>query len=358
MNYFCRKAMKCGKILGYAFNLLILQSFVLMARTITFNKNTSMMYQALWPNDVTYSANYTLLWDEFLSGTHRAIFDTTGVVLDGGGYRFSFPASQEAVVVVNDFCAVTIQNILLDNLEVANISLGSGSSLTFGNNTVIQLKQNQVLTTTWKFSGVCSIVGQNNSLDLASGVLQVQAGATLNISNLTLSNVSTPSITCLSSASSINFNNVRILMSGNCNFTTGTFSVTNKLNIGGPYTFSMQTSLASTIYTNSELIIEPGTVFSYAPTVANQNLLILTDKSSKLSLIEATMNVTTTGLRLSKGTLWVDGASFLTSAATVAAEGVYFGDGASSANDLTIDTQPAASLTLTSGQLIYDNLGG
>ncbi len=342
----------------FIFTALLWPQISFAARTLSFNKNSSMVYQALWPSDVTYSANYTLLWDEFLTSAHKAIFDTTGITLDGGGYRFVFPANTSSVLVVNNSCTVTLQNIILDNLNANNISLGTSSTVTFGNNTVVLIKQNQTLTSTWRFSGTASLIGQNNSLDLAAGVLLVGSGGTLNITNLTLSNVTSSSFSLGSSTSSINFNNVRILMSGNCNFTTGFMTVTNKLNIGGPYIFALQTSVASTIGTNSEIYLEPTTTFSYSPTIANQNLLVFTDRSSKLSLMEATLGVTTTGMRLSKGTLWVDGASNLNSAATVTAEGIYFGDGSSAANDLTIDTQPAASLTLAAGQLIYDNLGG
>jgi hypothetical protein len=66
-------------------------------------------------------------------------------------------------------------------------------------------------------------------------------------------------------------------------------------------------------------------------------------------LNSATLYTASTGLRLTKGYMGVDGRSFLFAQSSSAGSGFRFGDGVTAANNLTIEIMPAATLQLLSG---------
>ena len=57
------------------------------------------------------------------------------------------------------------------------------------------------------------------------------------------------------------------------------------------------------------------------------------------------------------GTLEIEGESYITSDATVADEGIWFGDGVSADNDLCVNVLPNANLELVSGYVVDKNVG-
>ena len=82
----------------------------------------------------------------------------------------------------------------------------------------------------------------------------------------------------------------------------------------------------------------------------------MTDVSSQLYLNGCTLSSTTTGLRLTVGTLAIDGLNIIENAGAVSlSQGVAFGDGTLS-DDLNIDIRPGGSINVVSGILDYQNL--
>jgi hypothetical protein len=317
-----------------------------------------MNYTALWPTDTTFSVSTTKTNGELLSSTHKAIFDTTGVIVDGGGYTFDFPSTLTTALIVNNNCSVTLKNTLLRNMHVSHLSVGTGSALILGDNTTVSISHDQVLTMTLTFSGNSIFKGEKNIVDLASGTISVLSGGALKICNLTLTNVTSSSFSCQDNTASLIFENSSIQVPTLCNLQTGTFLVKGDVEITGGGTFAYTGSLTNSIDTYSCLAITNNTTLRHAPSNTNQKLFSFSNKTSRLALTNSTLDVTTTGLRLTNGTLFIDGGATITSAATVTAQGVFFGDGASSTNDLDIDIQPGAILNIASGFLTYDNKGG
>lgn len=342
--------------------IFLFMSDPVFSRTVTYSTNSSATYSSLWTTNDILSSSSTLISNNYISSSKKLIFDTTGVSLDGNGYSLVFPSltsTPTTVLVINDGVSATITNSTLDNLNFSLIGIGAGSSLIFGNNTSLLVKQDQTVTSAWSFGGTTTFQGLNNILDVSGGgAFSVQAGGILKVSNLILKGVSSSTFACADNTASIIFENTTLNIPTACSITTGSFLVKGTVEVSGGGTLSIAGSTTNTIDVNSNLIFSNNSTLNYAPSTANQSLLAMIDKSSRLSLINSTLTVSTTGMKLTKGTLYVDGGSSISSAATVAAEGIYFGDGVSSVNDLDVDLQPGTPLNLTSGILVYGNLIG
>ena len=102
--------------------------------------------------------------------------------------------------------------------------------------------------------------------------------------------------------------------------------------------------------------VEVVLTFNYNPSIANKQLVRLQDSTAKLSLNATTLNLTTTGLQLTKGILEINGTCPVNSDATVAAEGFEFGDGSSTTNNVTVKTFAESGLDVQSGFVVYKNV--
>jgi len=105
----------------------------------------------------------------------------------------------------------------------------------------------------------------------------------------------------------------------------------------------------------SNLFMDLGTTFYYDPSSVNRDLMIMNDETSRFYLHGATLKSTTTGMRLTKGTLVVDHKSYIESDAISVSEAVSFGDG-TAAGDFNIEIMPGGSIWLSSGILDYNNV--
>mgnify|MGYP006290485211 CR=1 FL=1 len=207
------------------------------------------------------------------------------------------------------------------------------------------------------FEGNCSIDGKNNTINLdILGNIQVYGNSTLKLKNLILNNVSADAITNLSNLGKIIFDNVTLLPKRNITFPLGNFEIYNKLKIYGEYSFNYITDKQSTIHSNSEFKFYDGATFSYTTKSNTNNLIVLEDETSKISLNEASLHSTSTGIQLTKGTLKVKGQCYLDSDATAQAEGIKFGDGINTSNNLNIYIEPESNLSLIAGHLTYKNI--
>ena len=104
---------------------------------------------------------------------------------------------------------------------------------------------------------------------------------------------------------------------------------------------------ARTRSTDGAIRLGEGSCFSYRPQSSRTNLIEMADGSAQMVLDGATLHATTTGLRLTKGTLEVHGASVLKSGALRKADGIYLGDGSGSAQDIDLDVFPESRLEIS-----------
>ncbi len=150
--------------------------------------------------------------------------------------------------------------------------------------------------------------------------------------------------------STVTFNNVTIIQDEDYDFNTGHFEVVGSLKLeGNGKTFNYLSDRISVIKKTGALAIGPGLTFRYDPSVSNQNLITFENGDSQLILDSAILATSDVGIQLTGGRLVVKGQSFLFNEGSSASEGIIFGDGVVSANNLCIEWEPAANLDVVTG---------
>lgn len=307
------------------------------------------------PFDIVFSTNTTATFDYFLSDIHRMVF-SANCVLDGGGHRITLSNAKVGQLVVDPGVTVSLKNFVIDNFSDSHLSLGLGSSFSFADNCVVNVYPNDTWTQALTFGQNTILCGKSGALTLGVTASIISTNAIgLRIKDITLKGITNNNIACSSNSAQIIFDNVVMNLSGNFTFGTGTFSVDNHLRIFGPYIFIYNSSVASQINSSAEIIFDKGASFRYYPSVANSSLITMVDKTSRLHMVNTTLDVTQTGLQLINGTFVVDGQLDLTSAATLANQAISFGNGIE-ANELTVELLSGGNLNLSRGILNYQNL--
>jgi len=208
------------------------------------------------------------------------------------------------------------------------------------------------------FTGNSLIDGQGNTLTLDStATIVVGSNSSLAFTDIRILNVSDGQLHCTDSTSTITFKNTELVLDNFYSFTVGHFDIFSFLHIEGDgFTFAYQSNIASTIQPDASLILDHGVTFSYAPSIANRNLLTFVDSTAQLLMNGATLFSTTTGIQLTKGHVVVDSKSFFSSDAILAGQAISLGDGISAANNITLQFLPAATLELLKGRVVYNNV--
>ena len=112
--------------------------------------------------------------------------------------------------------------------------------------------------------------------------------------------------------------------------------------------------MTSSIASSATLSIMEGAVFHYAPASNNRDLLYMTDRTSSLYLNSCTLKSTTTGLRLTRGSLFIDNDVTFSCDGIEPSESISFGDGTVS-NDVDVTGLSGTEVTVYGG-LLYDNV--
>ncbi len=207
------------------------------------------------------------------------------------------------------------------------------------------------------FNGSCEIDGNGYIIDLSSiQTFSIGNSATLRIKDTVIKGISGNKIANSNSASTLELQNVMWVQSGDYTLQAGKITVIDELTITGSNKFIYKTDQTSVISSNATMFFNYGMTFSYDPPVASKNLLSLADQTSVLYLLNTSLASTTTGLQLTKGILSIDAPCPIMSSARVAGQGIMFGDGVSSSNNLAIKILPESGLNINAGYLVYNNV--
>ncbi|MCK4499718.1 hypothetical protein KAU11_04430, partial [Candidatus Babeliales bacterium] len=337
-------------------------SWAILSLTEDVTDNTDWLNLIHGPvSDIHFSSNTTLTCDIWLSPDHRLVLHGN-MILDGATHGIHCSRAQTPLILLDQDVSVTFQDVLVDGIRPEQLALDSGAHFVFGDQTTVKLLENNDLTETWTFGGTSTLLGDGTVLNLAAGVgaegmIYVVNDSILSVQDLTVSGVQDNRVFCQSDYSSFEFLNVGLVMSGNYSFTTGSFSIDHSLFVDGPYEFAYQSAYGSTIDQMSELVIERDVIFKYNPPVACRDLIIMTDATSIIHLDGCTLDVSSTGLQLTKGTLRISNQNYVQSDATHREEALIFGDG-NSVNDLEIEIEAGGSLKMLSGIERYWNASG
>jgi WD40 repeat protein len=205
--------------------------------------------------------------------------------------------------------------------------------------------------------GTVEIEGNDFTLDCSNMQnFSILNNSTLSLKNMTLTGISGTKISNLNSTGVLKLKNVTWIQNGDYTFNNGSFIIDGSVLLTGTSNFIYSSSQTSTILSSAFLNFDDSMTFSYAPSSNARNLIQMIDQSSTLNLLNTSLISTRTGLQLTKGTLVVDGQCPVISEAIAQNQGIMFGDGASSANNVTVKVLPESGLNLNSGYLIYNNV--
>ncbi len=245
------------------------------------------------PGVVTVAASTTLPYDLFLSDDHTVSVTQTAT-LTGNGHIMTMADHANALITVSASRALTLSDIVLNGLQPAHISLGSGASFSFGASSSVRLHKNITLSSTWSYSGDSILNGNGNVIDISSsGVLALAAGVTLRISDAYIKGLgSTGDITFGSASSTLRLSNVVIEMTGSKTISSG------NVIIDGPVTIITKSNTLT--FSSSGVLTVNGQTLGYdrlgnssggiTPIIVGANLVL--NNSGRVTEINAGTDLT------------------------------------------------------------------
>ena len=147
---------------------------------------------------------------------------------------------------------------------------------------------------------------------------------------------------------------VVVRLSDDYNKTSGQLFIDGSVCMQGDKAFTVLDDGAVTINPFATWYFDKGAALSYAPSSNNRDLIRMHDATSTLYLDGCSLYSTTTGLRLTSGTLVVDHKNTIHADGSKLSEAITFGSG-QTADDLTIKVMPGACLDVASGFVHYAN---
>ncbi|QQR49052.1 hypothetical protein IPF37_05885 [bacterium] len=282
---------------------------------------------------------------------------TGNVTVIGAGNPIGIGHTQNPVILLNPGSKLTLKQTVILEWGPQNILFGAGSNIEFGDKTKVELGKNGSLNFTMTFRGDCVLKGFGYILDLGttgSIVLAPTPGTNLILADLTIKNIAGTNIRAMDRTGTFTIQNVNWVQAAAYTFTTGHFDVLDNWAITGKSPFIYNTDRISTIYGGGNMLFGEETTLFYNPRINNRQALFLRDSNAYLSFNGTSLVSSTTGLRLTTGTLVIDDRVKVSNSAVSLSQAIAFGNGIA-ANDLTVHLYPAASLDLTAGLLSYEN---
>ncbi|PCI73368.1 hypothetical protein COB28_04590 [Candidatus Dependentiae bacterium] len=239
--------------------------------------------------------------------------------------------------------------------------LASGYSSDFSftiDSATIELAHDLTLKAPLNFTNQCCISGNNHTIDFhTTGSMIIGSQASLYLKNVTLKNFGGRQLRCFDNSATVSLDNVRFLFDSPYQFNAGRLDILGSFEISGTNLFSYESPTESRIYSGASWTFDNFSTLSYAPSSNNRQGIQFIDQTSRLIFNNATLYSTATGLSLTKGELWIDGRMSIKSDAASTAEGIQWGDGLTSGNDLHVVLMPGAQVSLESGYLVNKNIG-
>lgn len=250
------------------------------------------------------------------------------IKLDGQNSVWNFPYEPSLkVLVIADNTDVTLENLLLKNFSLDNVSFGTNSSLNFGDGTRLDLLADMDIssgTGQLCFTGNAALqgLGQTITINSADGIIQKGVAKRLGINNLNIKINNPNGLSCSEQTGEISLKNCSITLGDDgFDFLSGSIFVENLCTIRSgqrnpenlcQFKFSSSGNLR--INSGSTLKITRAVDFVYQPnplldggnTMATKRHLIMQDKSSTLFLDECSLSSTATAMALDYGNLIID----------------------------------------------------
>jgi hypothetical protein len=309
------------------------------------------------PGDITLQVYYHELTEDLFLGPNRNLIiepseNSDYTFINGNGYAINLAEGYQNLIRIAPGQTVEIGNAVIKNYDEFGIYFGLGSSLSFLNSS-IEITDNRTFSKPLNLSGEVSINGYGYTVILnSSSGINVTTGQ-LSVNNLTLYGVQGQNVRSLNDSCNIILQNCNMFLTDDYRFKFGGLQMIDS-KISGFHGFNYESSLTCSI--SRTVMLDTGVTFSYSPITDNRDLIYM-DGSSRLYLNGCTLSSSLTGMRLTTGTVIVDGQNKIyNDGALSASQAVMFGSGDLS-KDLGIEILPGAKLELMSGIFVYANVG-
>ncbi len=169
----------------------------------------------------------------------------------------------------------------------------------------LYLTGNITLGSPLTFKGNCILNARSNLITVTGdGAINVAENSTLDIEQTYL-NFTTPKTFALEgSTSNVVFRNTWVELGSDVVWGDGRFDSYEDLTVTGPYVFDYESAYTSTIHANSTLTFQKGATLKIGKTrLEAVEPLVFEDNAAQLTFDNATLNVTNSGLKLTKGTI-------------------------------------------------------
>ncbi|MBM3893754.1 hypothetical protein FJ365_05140 [Candidatus Dependentiae bacterium] len=209
------------------------------------------------------------------------VFD---VVIDGNTNFLGFTLTDEPVFIISDGVHATTQNMILRDVSPKHFSFGVGSSLLFGDKTMLSLARNEVLDYQWTFEGNTILRGTGQVLDLGtSGSLVLQGeNSTLLLDGIILKGIRGNNIRCTSNTSTIKMRGVKWVQEADFTFSTGGIQLVDDVTMVGPNRFTYASTQPFAILADATLFLCRNLTFDWRGTV--NGLQLADDGSAAMQL--------------------------------------------------------------------------
>ena len=237
--------------------------------------------------------------------------------------------------------------------DISVFGLNKKPFMTFYDTNMV-FNSNVRLNESLKFYNNCTINGNGRTLLFDDeGQIRVADGCQLTFYNLELSGLANTNLKCDQNGAKIVFQDCKLTLSSSFIFDTGSILFRGDVVVSGTNKFIYTSSMGSTIDSNSTLYFDKKNTLFFDPIVSNRDLLYMIDKSSYLFFDGATLYSTETGMRLTRGTLFLDNDVTFSCLGSSSSEAICFGDG-SADNNLDIKILADAQLNIY-GAFKYEN---
>ncbi|MBX9830786.1 hypothetical protein K2X40_02430, partial [Candidatus Babeliales bacterium] len=185
-----------------------------------------------------------------------------------------------------------------------------------GRTNTIHLGDDVTLPTDSVFQFVSNTVidgnNQNGLIFQPHAQILLETNVSLTLKNMTIRTTrnapAIPFVRCFDQKGHVTLDNVVLELADNFTFDTGRLFFRNDVRVTGTGDFIYQSVMQSYVLSRSLLTFDPGTTLYYYPNSTSKDLIQLQDKSSVLFLKGSgtSLQTTHTGMRLTKGRLWLD----------------------------------------------------
>ena len=247
------------------------------------------------------------------------------VSINGNGHFLKFPFGSGSYMILQNNVQLNLSNICLIDFNPAAISLGTSSSITFGDNSLIVLGPDLTIGSSdmsWTCTGNTTIDGNGATLNInKSGGITIDNAKTLTLKNLRIVLSSIDGIKALNDNAKIKMQNIDlVILNQGFTFSQGSIDIADSVKIiadTGTSTSNVNFEFASkgllTVLASAELLIGKNMNFKYNPNTTSdggvasvsKRHVVLSQIGSKLTICNGSIESTTFGLALDQGSMQI-----------------------------------------------------